>query len=372
MKAGWKYVDFDKGIQKIPKQKQVKSKDYLTSGMYPIVSQEMELVSGYWDDESFLYKIDKPIVVFGDHTKVIKYVNFDFVVGADGTQLLKPIDQLDTKFFYYFLKSIKLRDLGYARHFKLLKQVPIPLPSLLEQGEIVAYLDKEFALIDALREKATQQLQATKDLFQTQLKQLLTPKQGWEEKKLGEVATSMYRGSGITRAQVKPSGISCVRYGEIYTTYQYAFKECVSHTNELEISPRKYFEHGDLLFAITGESVEDIGKTIAYLGTDKCLAGGDIVVMKHNQNAKYLSYALSTPAAIKQKGAGKTKLKVVHTNVPALQSITIPLPSLLEQEEIVRKLDALSEQCRQLEENYRQTISLCNDLKQAVLRQVFE
>lgn len=248
----------------------------------------------------------------------------------------------------------------------------IPLPSLSEQGEIVAYLDKEFALIDALREKATLQLQAAKDLFQSALKQLLTPKQRWEEKKIGEIATSMFRGAGITRAQVKPTGIPCVRYGEIYTTYQYAFKECISHANELEISPRKYFEHGDLLFAITGESVEDIGKTIAYLGTEKCLAGGDIVIMKHHQNAKYLSYALSTPAAIKQKGAGKTKLKVVHTNVPALQSITIPLPPLSEQEEIVRKLDALSEKCRQLEENYRQTITLCNDLKQALLRQVFE
>ena len=123
-------MDFMKGIKKIPKQKQVKSKDYLPAGLYPIVSQEAELISGYWNDKTYLYKTEKPIVVFGDHTKVVKYIDFDFVVGADGTQLLKPIDALSPKFFYYFLLSVKLRNLGYARHFKLLKQVSIPLPPL--------------------------------------------------------------------------------------------------------------------------------------------------------------------------------------------------------------------------------------------------
>ena len=144
-------------------------------------------------------------------------------------------------------------------------------------------------------------------------------KEGWEYKKLGVIAKDMYRGSGITRDQITASGFPCIRYGEIYTTYNIAFENCVSHTVENNISPRKYFEHGDLLFAITGESVEDIGKTIAYLGYDKCLLGGDIVCMKHNENPKYLAYALSSREAIRQKGIGKTKLKVVHTNIPSLK-----------------------------------------------------
>ena len=167
-------------------------------------------------------------------------------------------------------------------------------------------------------------------------------------------------------------GIPCVRYGEIYTTYNVAFEECVSHTNEEMISSPKYFEHGDLLFAITGESVEDIGKTIAYLGNDKCLLGGDIICMKHNQNAKYLSYALSTPDAIRQKGIGKTKLKVVHTNAPALKAISVPVPSLEEQQQIVSHLDLLSADVRQLEEMQRKTLAECDALKQAMLREVFE
>ena len=147
-------------------------------------------------------------------------------------------------------------------------------------------------------------------------------KEGWEYKKLGEIATEMYRGSGIKRDQVTKEGTPCVRYGEIYTTYNISFDTCASHTKIENVISPKYFEYGDLLFAITGESVEDIGKTIAYLGDEKCLCGGDIICMKHHQNPKYLAYALSTPDAIRQKGLGKTKLKVVHTNAPALKAIS--------------------------------------------------
>ena len=95
---------------------------------------------------------------------------------------------------------------------------------------------------------------------------------GVEYKTLGEIATDIYRGSGIKRDEVTEEGIPCVRYGEIYTTYNIWFDKCVSHTNERLINNKKYFENGDILFAITGESVEDIAKSIAYVGEEKGLA----------------------------------------------------------------------------------------------------
>ena len=373
MKAGWKYVDFNKCIQKIPKQKQVKSKDYLTSGLFPIVSQEMELVSGYWNDESFLYKIDKPIVVFGDHTKVIKYIDFDFVVGADGTQLLKPIDQLDTKFFYYFLKSIILRDLGYARHFKLLKQVPIPLPSLSEQWEIVAYLDKEFALIDALREKATLQLQAAKDLFQSALKQLLTPKHGWEEKKIGEVGKTQ---TGTTPSKSVPNNYGgttpFIRPSEV----DYDGTGGVKYDSEIKLSAigalnGRMFDAGSILMVCIGAT---IGKTGYITQEVSCNQQINVVTPYNGYCGKFIYYYLISPdfraKVIKEGTSSQATLPII--NKSKWEKLSVFLPPLLEQEEIVRKLDALSEKCRQLEENYRQTITLCNDLKQALLRQVFE
>ena len=165
---------------------------------------------------------------------------------------------------------------------------------------------------------------------------------GVEYKTIGELATDIYRGSGIKRDEVTDDGIPCVRYGEIYTTYNIWFDECVSHTKEDVIASPKYFEHGDILFAITGESVEDIAKSCAYVGHDRCMAGGDIVVLKHNQNPKYLAYALSTNDACQQKSKGKVKSKVVHSSVPAIKGIRLPVPPLEVQCEIVRVLDSFT------------------------------
>ena len=197
-------------------------------------------------------------------------------------------------------------------------------------------------------------------------------KEGWTYKKLGEIATEMYRGSGIKRDQVTKEGTPCVRYGEIYTTYNISFNTCVSHTSIQNIASPKYFEHGDLLFAITGESVEDIGKTIAYLGNDKCLCGGDIICMKHRQNPKYLAYALSTPDAIRQKGIGKTKLKVVHTNAPALKAISIPLAPLSEQQSIVNYLDSAFAKIDAMKANAEKALNEAKALFQASLKEMLE
>lgn len=166
---------------------------------------------------------------------------------------------------------------------------------------------------------------------------------GVEYKTIGEIAVDIFRGSGIKREQITDSGTPCVRYGEIYTTYGIWFDVCVSHTDESAITSKKYFEYGDILFAITGESVEDIAKCSAYIGKDRCLAGGDIVVLRHNQDPKYLSYALSTSDSQKQKSKGKVKSKVVHSSVPAIKELVVPVPPMEVQREIVRILDQFTE-----------------------------
>ncbi|MGP1585333.1 MAG: restriction endonuclease subunit S [Schwartzia sp. (in: firmicutes)] len=162
---------------------------------------------------------------------------------------------------------------------------------------------------------------------------------GVEYRKLGEIATNIFRGAGIKRDELTEMGTPCVRYGEIYTTYGIWFDTCISHTDEQLITNPKYFGHGDILFAITGENIEEIAKSTAYIGDDKCLAGGDIVVLQHEQNPKYLSYVLSTQTAQRQKNKGRVKSKVVHSSVPAIKEIVIPVPPLAIQNEIVKLLD---------------------------------
>ncbi len=166
--------------------------------------------------------------------------------------------------------------------------------------------------------------------------------------KLEDIATDIYRGAGIKRDETTTDGIPCVRYGEIYTSYDISFTECISHTKEDIVKTPKYFEHGDIIFTITGESVEEIAKSIAYLGYDKCMAGGDTVVMKHNQEPRYISYALSTTAAQAQKSKGKVKSKVVHSSVPALREIMIPLPDMENQKKIADLLDNFHKLCNDI------------------------
>ena len=166
---------------------------------------------------------------------------------------------------------------------------------------------------------------------------------GVECMRLGDFATQWYRGAGIKKDEIGQEGIPCIRYGEIHTIYKIWFDKCVSHTDETKQPSKKYADYGDILFAITSEDIPFIGNSVAYMGKERIMVGGDIVVMKHTQNPKYISYALSTIDAIKQKGKGKVKSKVVHTSVPSLQQIVIPVPPLPVQEEIVRILDAFTE-----------------------------
>ena len=153
-------------------------------------------------------------------------------------------------------------------------------------------------------------------------------------------------------------GVPCVRYGEIYTAYGIWFDRCISHTKMEYVQSPKFIDKGDILFAITGESVEEIAKSTAYIGEERCLAGGDIVVMKHNQDPKYLSYALSTVNAQRQKSKGKVKSKVVHSSVPAIKDILIPLPPLAEQKRIVAILDRFDSLCNSLTEGLPAEIAL--------------
>ena len=289
-------------------------------------------------------------------------------------------EEYNLYFLYYYLLQYNWKSLtegnekvkGATLNKQSIGRILLPIITLDEQRRIVSYLDSSFQLIDKIKEKAQKSLLEAKALFQSALAEAMEPKEGWEEKTLGEIATEMYRGSGIKRDQITPVGIPCLRYGEIYTTYNYSFDECVSHTQEAIISPKKYFEKGDILFAITGESVEDIGKCIAYTGNTKCLLGGDIVAMKHKQYPQYLAYALSTKEAIRQKGLGKVKLKVVHTNIPTLKTIRIYLPTIEIQKQIVSHLDKLSSNVKQMEERYKKIVEECDALKQAMLRDVFE
>jgi type I restriction enzyme S subunit len=106
---------------------------YQTYGLYPVVDQSKKLVSGYTDEASKLFVPPKDgVIVFGDHTREIKFVDFAFVVGADGTQIL-CVNNSVTKYIYYFLQNLKIPNDGYGRHFKYLKETTYYIPPKKQQ-----------------------------------------------------------------------------------------------------------------------------------------------------------------------------------------------------------------------------------------------
>jgi type I restriction enzyme S subunit len=236
----------------------------------------------------------------------------------------------------YILVNSKKGSVPYIT-LPMLQNFLIPIPPLPVQEEIVRVLDTFTELQAELQAELQKRLQQYKYYRDNLLS--FEGRTDVEWKKLGEIATEWYRGAGIKRDEVSEEGYPCIRYGEIHTTYNIWFDECVSHTDESQQPARKYADYGDILFAITSEDIPFVGNSVAYLGKERILVGGDIVVMKHTQDPKYMSYVLSTSDAVKQKGKGKVKSKVVHTNVPSLQEIVVPLPSLEEQKRIASTLD---------------------------------
>lgn len=188
MKKDWTYKKFEDCIENVKYTTKIQSKDYMASGEYPIISQEEELVSGYWNKNEDVFSAPRSLVVFGDHTRVLKYIDFDFVLGADGVKILLPIEDLEAKFLYYFLKWYNVPNLGYSRHYKLLKEISIPIPPLSIQRSIVSELD----LLHSVIEKKQEQLRALDNLAQSLFYQMfgdpITNPMGWQVKKLGEVA----------------------------------------------------------------------------------------------------------------------------------------------------------------------------------------
>jgi len=139
----------------------LKRNEYEEDGILPIIDQGKELIGGYTNNKQAKFKGKLPVIIFGDHTRVFKYIDFDFIMGADGVKVLKVSEKLHPKYCYYYLNSCYIPATGYNRHFKYLKEVQIPLPPLSDQKRIAEILDKA----DAIRQKNKELLVAYDELL---------------------------------------------------------------------------------------------------------------------------------------------------------------------------------------------------------------
>ncbi len=156
--------------------KKLKKKDYQIDGELPVIDQGLSFIGGYTNNEKLKVECELPVIVFGDHTKAIKYVDFGFVGGADGIKVIKPQEMYHPKLFYYFIRAISLPDRGYSRHFQFLEKAQIPIPPLTEQAQTVSEIERHLSVADEIEATIKSELKRAERLRQSILKHAFSGK----------------------------------------------------------------------------------------------------------------------------------------------------------------------------------------------------
>ena len=151
---GWEKVEAGTCIAKVARTKQVMTAELLEVGRIPVVDQSRSFVAGYTNDEETIVDLGIPVIVFGDHTRVLKYIQFPFAKGADGTQLIVTSNEkMPQSLLYCSLVNVDLSNYHYARHFKYLKAEEILLPSLDVAHQFDGIVSPLFEQVQMLRDK---------------------------------------------------------------------------------------------------------------------------------------------------------------------------------------------------------------------------
>lgn len=171
------YRDVTKAGTKIPQEK------YLKVGHYPVIDQGRQAIVGRWDSDDGICK-EIPAIIFGDHTRAIKYIEEPFFIGADGVKILRPVNVQDNpKYLYYALQAARIPNLGYSRHFKALKELDFHVCSIEKQDEIVRILEKIDYLIEQCHEEDSCLNQIVKSRFVELFGDPAMNTKGWEIEK---------------------------------------------------------------------------------------------------------------------------------------------------------------------------------------------
>lgn len=225
-----------------------------------------------------------------------------------------------------FLTDSAIGSTMFNLNHRVLAAVPVRLPSIEEQraiAEALADFEDSVGTIDALiTKKQAMRLAA--------LQELVDDADG-DAATVGELGR-LLKGKGLTKADVASRGVPCVRYGELYTTHHDWIRALTSHVTESAARASEQLQHGDVLFAGSGETAAEIGKCVAFVGTQRAVAGGDIIVLRgHGQDPIYLGYLLNSADVVAQRQRLGQGDAVVHISSRAIGSLEITLPLVEEQ-----------------------------------------
>ncbi|EQA1182231.1 restriction endonuclease subunit S [Escherichia coli] len=334
----------------------VKAKDYHDTYTIPVLTAGKTFILGYTNETHGIYQASKaPVIIFDDFTTANKWVDFDFKAKSSAMKMVTSCDDNKTllKYVYYWLNTLpsEFAEGDHKRQWisnYSQKKIPIPCPdnpekSLAIQSEIVRILDK----FSELTAELTAELNMRKKQYNYYRDQLLRFKEGEVEwKTLGEIG-EFIRGKRFTKADyVEDGGISVIHYGEIYTRYGVYTTHSLSQVRADMAASLRYAKHGDVVITDVGETVEDVGKAVAWLGDDDIAIHDHCYAFRHSLNPKFISYYMQTDSFISEKAKYVARTKVNTLLINGFSKIMIPVPypkdhekSLKEQARIVAILD---------------------------------
>ena len=406
----------------IPAQNKIKQKDYLHKGAYPVIDQGHELIGGYTDDPSKLVRCRLPVIVFGDHTKAVKYITFPFAAGADGIKVLEVAEGIDPRFLFYATKYLtyKIENKGYARHYQFVEKKGVSILELHEQQRIVAHIEELFSQLDdaeATLQKAKAQLalyrQAVlREAFEGKLTEDWRKRNGttkqcliqlarekrdtalacrklkplkyewkddiilpsipheWEYAQIGDIAWSIKDGPHYS-PEYSEEGVPFITGGNVRPTgVDFQSAKRISMDLHKELCKRCCPEKGDMLYTKGGTT------GIAHVNTydQEFSVWVHVAVIKFVDSVlpEYFQHVLNSPLCYQQSqkythGVGNQDLGLTR-----MINIIFPICSIEEQKQIVANLESRLSVCDSIEQTIDAALQQAKAMRQSILKDAFE
>lgn len=336
MNHNWEYKPFNLIANTITPKTKVDKSEYLQNGNIPIISQEESFISGYWNNPDDITPISNDVIIFGDHSRVVKYADFEFVVGADGVKIISPKECISPRFLYHFLKWYDVPSLGYARHFKLVKEAIYPVPPMQVQQQIVTELDKINKVIEDCRELLRSLDALAQSLFYNFFGDPITNPKDWETKPFEDCICKVKYPSKLNTNEYAPSGAYPI----------------VSQEENLVCG---YTDRFDCLFAIPKPIVVfgDHTRCLKYIDFDFTLGADGVKILCpiNSISTRYFYYAL---LLFKIPSLGYSR------HYKLLKELNIPVPPLHLQEKFSARIEQIELQKKAVKQTIAELQTLLN------------
>lgn len=349
----------------------VKKEDYQNVGIFPIIDQGQAFIGGYTDDENLVVTENLPVIIFGDHTKIFKYVDFPFTIGADGVKVLTLKNKKDNAlFYYYFLKSIKIVDKGYSRHFKYLKEKKLPVADYSDQLHIANILSKAESLIAQRKES----IRLLDEFLKSTFWELFGNGQNFEWELIEEVASkekyalsSGPFGSNLTSQHYTDTGVTILRGTNItsgkldLSNIKYISEEKAIELKRSEVKPN------DVVIIAVGSS----GKALLIPPTlpraTMSQNFNKITPDKSKVEPIFLEYCINSNIVQSQFRKKITDTVRTFLSLTSIKEIKIPVPPL----ELQTQFAQIVEKTEVLKTQYQQSLQELENLYGSLSQKAF-